>query len=105
MKYLLSALLAMTTSACMANVGAQSKTIQSDAAGICEQQCQRIGLHMTAVAIMAETVGCVCQASAPAAAADNAGASSAGMATIMIQAAARRQQQQQQAQSSTTTRR
>ena len=94
MKHLMIVLLAMTTAACTAHVGAHSKTIPSDAAGICEQQCQQIGLHMSAVAIMADTIGCVCQAAAPVATADNAGATAAGMATIMFQQQAARQQQQ-----------
>src|SRR5690349_10974924 len=100
MRYLMSLLLVMATAGCTAKVGAQEKTIPSDAAGTCEAQCQQIGLHMTAVAIMAETLGCVCQATdaggAPGAA-GNAGATSAGMATIMFQEAAARRQQQQQA--------
>ncbi len=86
MKHAIALLLVVMTTACAAKVGAQSKTIPSDAATTCQSQCQQMGLHMTAVAIMAETIGCVCQVR-PSVQAENSGASTAGMVTIMHQEA------------------
>jgi hypothetical protein len=88
----------MTAYGCAAKVGAENKTIPTNAAAMCESQCQQAGLHMTALAIMAETIGCVCQRDASDSSSDNAGASAAGMATIMIQQEQAQQQQQQRQQ-------
>jgi hypothetical protein len=114
---LVSPLLPLT--ACMATVGVDKFSLPSDAAQRCEGHCQTIGMHLTAVAIMAENVGCVCQALAPAqtpkpaqpppsppppapgADAGPLGTPVAGMATIAVQqaaAAALLAQQQQQRQ-------
>jgi len=118
---LLTVLLAFT--ACEATVGVKNVSIPRDAAHQCAVHCQSIGLSVTAVAIMAENVGCVCQYIAaapqpgappppvppgPPAASDLSagplGTPVAGMATIAGQQAAaaallaqqRTQQQQQQ---------
>lgn len=53
-------------------------------------------MRLTAVAIMASNVGCICQHSGEKGAAPGGEASAAGMATIMLQEEARRQQQQHQ---------
>jgi hypothetical protein len=78
--------------ACEATVGVKGVSIPKDAAQTCAGHCQTIGMRLTAVAIMAENVGCVCQsASEPQASADKAGQLStpaAGMATIAAQQAA-----------------
>jgi len=96
--------------ACEATVGAKNLSIPRDAAHQCAVHCQSIGLTVTAVAIMAENVGCVCQyipkappAPAPAAppavpapvppatsdlSAGPLGTPVAGMATIAVQQAA-----------------
>lgn len=95
--------------ACVATVGANRLSVPKDSAQICARHCEGIGLRLSAVAIMAENVGCVCQmAPAPNAPAGTAGELStpaAGMATIAAQQAAaavaaaqaQRQQQQQRA--------
>lgn len=70
---------------CAANVGVENAKIPSNAARTCESQCQHIGLTMTAVAMMADTVGCICQPPAATSSRDNAGATAAGMSTIMLQ--------------------
>ena len=103
---LLMALLSL--SACMATVGVDARSIPPDAAQTCARHCQTIGMRLSAVAIMAENVGCVCQpAGAPAASAPAAGefgTPPGGMTTIAAQQAAaavalqQRQQQQQQRQ-------
>ena len=46
---------------CMAHVGAEGVKVPSDSAQRCEAHCQSIGLELTAVAIMANNVGCVCE--------------------------------------------
>jgi hypothetical protein len=85
---------------CMATVGVNSMSIPRNAAQTCDRHCQTIGMRLSAVAIMAENVGCVCQfVPQPQASAGEAGELAtpiAGMATIVLQAAAARQQQQQQ---------
>ncbi len=97
MKYLLPAVLTILVAGCTpATVGSEGRTIPTNAAATCQSQCQQIGLHVSAVAIMANTIGCVCQREAAVSSPDHAGASAAGMATIMIQQATRQQQQQQQ---------
>jgi hypothetical protein len=96
----------LSLSACMATVGVDARSIPTDAAQTCARHCQTIGMRLSAVAIMAENVGCVCQpAGAPAASAAAAGefgTPPGGMTTIAAQQAAaavalqQRQQQQQQ---------
>jgi hypothetical protein len=96
-------LVALSFPACMATVGAQNLSIPKNAAQTCGRHCKSIGMRLSAVAIMAENVGCVCQhASEQEASEEEAGALStpaAGMATVVMQEAAAvhaRQQQQQQ---------
>jgi len=88
--------------ACTATVGVRAYSIPPDAAKTCAAHCQTIGMQLSAVAIMAENVGCVCQyAAAPkagAGAAGEFGTPAGGMAAVAAQeaaAAAMAQQQQQ----------
>src|SRR5262249_61452526 len=60
-------LTALSLTACMAPVGTSGMvSVPPDAAQSCAQHCQTIGMRLTAVAIMANNVGCVCQSPAPA---------------------------------------
>src|SRR5262245_49747705 len=60
-------LAALSLTACMAPVGTSGiVSVPPDAAQSCAQQCRTIGMQLTAVAIMANNVGCVCQYPAPA---------------------------------------
>ena len=112
---LLPVLAVLSLSACMATVGVDARSIPADAAQTCARHCQTIGMRLSAVAIMADNVGCVCQpAGAPTASAADAGelgTPAGGMTTIAAQQAAaasqsaaataalqqqQRQQQQQQ---------
>ncbi|MBN2194380.1 MAG: hypothetical protein JW751_16305 [Polyangiaceae bacterium] len=44
---------------CVAPVGSRIR-IPRDAAAKCAEQCERTGMELSAVAIMAENIGCVC---------------------------------------------
>jgi hypothetical protein len=86
---------------CNAAVGVSGGVqVPRDAATTCGNHCASIGLQLSAVAIMANNVGCVCQPRNQAGRVSEYTAStSAGMATIAMQEAeseqtARRQQQQ-----------
>jgi len=91
---------------CVATVGVANASIPSDAAQTCGGHCQSIGMQLSAVAIMAENVGCICQFAAPPRAssgtAGELGSPPAGMSTIVLQqavaaaAAAQQRQRQQQ---------
>lgn len=63
-------------------------TVPGDAGAQCEIHCQSIGMSLSAVAIMANNVGCVCQ---PRRTVGGEAGITAGMATLVMQ--------QQQAQS------
>lgn len=88
-------LLLLFGNGCVARVGSDL-SVPPDAAGTCAAQCSSIGLQMTAVAIMANNVGCVCQPPARMGAGPQAGATgaTAGMATIMLE---QEEQQRRQA--------
>src|SRR5215472_8389080 len=59
-------LAALSLTACMAPVGTSGViSVPPDAAQSCARHCQTIGMRLTAVAIMANNVGCVCQSPAP----------------------------------------
>lgn len=89
--------LVIASTGCTAPVGAGTLAVPKDGAVVCADQCAQIGMRLSAVAIMAGHVGCVCQPASGAQAAD--GAAPAGMATIaMLESERRRQQQQQQRQ-------
>lgn len=80
---------------CMAPVGSELE-VPTDAALTCKNHCASIGLPLSAVAIMANNVGCVCEAKPLSAEASSNHAVTGGMATIMLQEEARRRQEQQQ---------
>ena len=87
-------------SGCMAPVGSELE-VPEDAAQTCQGHCHSIGMELSAVAVMASNVGCICQfrgaaAQGAAAKAGDEEAVTAGMATIMLQQEAQRRQQQQQ---------
>ena len=92
--------MACTTPARVGVAESEWKSIPRDAAQTCVAQCERIGLRMSAVAMMANNIGCICGPDEPASA-QQGGATSAGMATIMLQEQAaaaqdRRRRQRQQ---------
>jgi hypothetical protein len=87
--------------ACMATVGVNNYSVPKNSARICAGHCKSIGMTLSAVAIMAENVGCVCQAGSASASDEEASndsgklsAPAAGMATIALQAAADAQRRQ-----------
>ena len=103
-KVLVAALLPLAS--CMATVGVSNFGLPPDAAKTCAAHCKTIGMNLTAVAIMAENVGCVCQypAQPPASppAAGEFGTPPGGMTAIAAQQAAAAMalaQQQKQRQS------
>jgi hypothetical protein len=85
----------------MAPVGSEL-SVPPDAAQTCAEHCGSIGLRLSAVAIMASNVGCVCQGGKGAATgegtADQSATAAAGMATILMQQAADENARQQAAQ-------
>lgn len=91
MRHLIPVLGLVFLSACNAAVGVSGGVqVPKDAANTCAQHCGSLGLQLSAVAIMANNVGCVCQprSNAPGAVASNySAATSAGMATIAMQQA------------------
>lgn len=84
---------------CVAPVGSRVQ-VPEDAATTCSEQCSNIGLTMTAVAIMANNVGCVCQPRTSSTSTTSTSAHSAaaagGMVTLMIQEQAQQQNQSSQ---------
>lgn len=71
-------------------------SVPPDAAKTCAEQCGSIGLRMSAVAIMANNVGCVCQprqAVSDEAAESGGTAATAGMTTILLEEADQQQRQ------------
>ena len=86
-------------SACNAAVGVSGVVnVPPDAAKTCASHCAGLGLQLSAVAIMANNVGCVCQprSNATGAVAANYGAgTTAGMATLAMQEVEEEQRAQQ----------
>jgi hypothetical protein len=84
----------------MAPVGSEL-SVPPDAAQTCAEHCESIGMRLSAVAIMASNVGCVCQGGKTTAGSEGNAAESAtaaaGMATILMQQAAAENARQQQA--------
>jgi hypothetical protein len=79
---------------CAATVGTTGfVAVPPDAATTCEKHCNTIGLSLSAVAIMANNVGCICERATSAA--ESGASTAAGMVTLLIQEEERRQQQQQ----------
>jgi hypothetical protein len=92
--------LGLLSAGCPAMVGTGGAIyVPKDAATTCAGHCNEIGLPLGSVVIMANSVGCVCNAAPPAAA---SGATAGGMAALMMQEQERRRQQSQQAPQSTT---
>jgi hypothetical protein len=100
---------AAAVAGCVAPIGASNLQIPRDARNVCVSQCGTIGMGLTAVAIMANNIGCVCQGASGAPpvaheATPGAASATAGMATIAMlreeeeEEQAQRQQQQQQQQ-------
>lgn len=88
----LSALLGV---GCVAHVGAEDKKVPQDGASRCASQCAVMGLQLSAVAIMAGHIGCVCQPpSSPPTSHGERAVGPGGMATLLM---IQQQQQQQQA--------
>ncbi len=87
-------LLVLLAPACMAPVGS-GLDIPPDAAKTCAEHCATVGMRLSAIAIMANNVGCVCQPAGPAPVAHESSVT-AGMATIAMQDAEQRRQQQLQ---------
>lgn len=83
---------------CAANVGTTLAVyVPKDAAATCTEHCSTIGLPLASVVIMANNVGCVCNAaSAPVA----SGAAGGGMAALIMQENQRQSSQAQVPQSS-----
>ena len=80
---------------CVAAVGTTGfVAVPPDATTTCQKHCATIGLSLSAVAIMANNVGCICEreVSSP----DGGASAAAGMVTLMIQEEERQRQQQQQ---------
>ncbi|MEM1030909.1 MAG: hypothetical protein AAF928_11400 [Myxococcota bacterium] len=86
--------LVLLATGCMARVGSDI-SVPPDAARTCSEQCEDIGLQMTAVAIMANTVGCVCQPRETEGGVNRAAATgvAAGLTTIGLQEETNRVQQ------------
>ncbi|MBX2812353.1 MAG: hypothetical protein KTR25_11110 [Myxococcales bacterium] len=62
---------------------------------LCEEQCQKLGLELSAMAIMANNAGCICTPNASQVEANDqtkASSVSAGMVTIMLQREANRRE-------------
>jgi hypothetical protein len=87
----------LTIGACAASIGSETRTIRPESAQVCAEQCTEIGLKLTAVAIMADHIGCVCQAEKAPVPVTVDAVPAAGMATIeMIRQRRQAQQTQQQ---------
>jgi len=71
-----AALLSLTS--CVAPVGVEGVSVPPDSAKICARHCDTIGMRLSAVAIMANNVGCVCQPNEPAKPAEPAPQARAG---------------------------
>ena len=97
-------LYSLNLAACDARVGAHGITsVPPDARAQCDTQCKKAEMELSALAIMANTVGCVCQLPSKTVADESTAAAgekqasagiSAGMATIILQEATRQHQQQ-----------
>jgi hypothetical protein len=69
----------------VARVGAQATSIPQDAAQTCSNQCRQVGMKLSAMAIMAETVGCICEPTgAPDTPRREGAAVSGGMTTVLL---------------------
>jgi hypothetical protein len=90
-------LMVVPLAGCVAHVGVSALSIPPDTGNLCSRQCGTIGMHLSAVAIMANNIGCVCQPIAGGPPVAPMGASSAaGMATIAMLRAQEEQYEQEQ---------
>jgi hypothetical protein len=79
---------------CPATVGKTGIVqLPSDAAQTCAGYCAQLDLELSAVAIMASNVGCICQPRGADASQTSASAVAGGMTTIMLAEQSQRQQQ------------
>lgn len=86
--------LGLALGACVTPIGSgKFHALPEDTASQCAKQCESIGMKLSAVAIMAANVGCVCGQKESVA--ESTAATAGGMVTLMLQEEARRQQQQQ----------
>lgn len=92
-----SALFLVTATGCMAQVGS-NLTVPADAGQTCKDHCSSIGMTLSAVAIMANNVGCICEpvGKENAAVAREASSVAGGMTVVLMEEAARQQQQASQ---------
>jgi hypothetical protein len=82
-------LLGLCGAGCAAMVGTSGPIyVPKDAATTCSTHCKDIGLALSSVVIMANTVGCVCSAASPA---SSSGASGGGMAALIMEEEQRKQ--------------
>jgi hypothetical protein len=80
---------------CPATVGKTGLVqLPSDAAQTCAGYCAQLDLELSAVAIMASNVGCICQPKNAGTVETSASAVAGGMTTIMLAEQSQRQQQQ-----------
>ena len=83
-------------SGCAAPVGSKLKVPQ-DAATQCAEHCASIGMVLSAVAIMANNVGCVCQPQpGTASASEYSAATAGGISAILMEKEAQEQRAMQQ---------
>lgn len=57
--------IALALVGCMAPVGVTTMSVPPDAAATCSSHCQTMGMRLSAVAVMANNVGCVCEPARP----------------------------------------
>ena len=94
-----------TTGACVTPVGTQAP-LSKETKAKCEEQCESIGLRLAAVAIMANTAGCVCQEAGDVSTSlESSSSVTAGMATLVLQQKEEEQRRQSQSYRSQTYRR
>lgn len=82
------------TVSCMAQVGAAATAgVPRDAATTCASYCTDMQMTLSAVVVMANNVGCVCNPTKTATMEDKAAASAGGMAAILAAEEEQRQQE------------
>jgi len=86
MKQAFIALSLLILSSCYATVGSK-RAVASGSPNTCNNFCRDMGLDLSAVVVMADNVGCVCnvRTAAPSPTANAVAAAQAGMATIVQQ--------------------
>lgn len=86
-----------TTTSCTARVGSELE-VPEDAGQTCADHCQSIGMRLTAVAIMANNVGCVCEVAPDSAipVSHHTSTAAGGMTAVLMEEEQNRQNQQSQ---------